>query len=285
MTQQDETARGAAADQSAPSLPSPYLDASEAAPQAYLAPPQPDQPKYGTPPPYRTRVRTDGSGSQPYARQGYGQQPGYGPSGYGTADRRPARGTLRDPALAAPSQRLAASFVDWFIIYAVSVLLYWSPLLRIAREMRAIMVTSQGQASPAAQAAVNGLLADPTTQHVLLYWLLTMFGLALAYFWVQHAAWGATVGKRALGLRVVHADDQRRVGAKAAGIRAVTFLAGPAMLLLLVYPINVVGGVLWAADAGITMVDLRAQCLHDKLAGTVVIRKRWLDRQARPASR
>jgi len=31
--------------------------------------------------------------------------------------------------------------------------------------------------------------------------------------------------------------------------------------------------------------DLRAQCLHDKLAGTVVIRKRWLDQQAPSASR
>jgi uncharacterized RDD family membrane protein YckC len=284
MTQQDETARGAAADQTPPSFPSPYLEASEAAPEAYPAPAQPDQPKYGTPPPYRTRVQTNASGAQPYARQGYGQQSGYGQTGYRQAGSRPVRGTLRDPALAAPAQRLAASFVDWLIIYIVSMLLYWSPLLKIAREMRAILANAQGQASPAAQAAVNGLLADPTTQRVLLYWLLTMFGLALAYYWVQHAAWGATVGKRALGLRVVQATDQRRVGIKAAGIRAVTFLAGPAMLLLLVYPINVVGGVLWAADAGFTTVDLRAQCLHDKLAGTIVIRKRWLDQQARSTS-
>jgi uncharacterized RDD family membrane protein YckC len=229
-------------------------------------------------------VRTDGSGSQPYAQQGYGQQRGYGPSRYGQPGSRPLGGTLRrDPALAAPWQRLAASIVDWFVIYAVSVLPYWSPLLRIAHEMQAIMVGSQGQVSPAAQAAVNSLLADPSTQHVMLRWFVTMFGFALVYYWVQHAAWGATVGKRALGLRVVLAADQTRIGVRAAGIRTIVFLVGPAMLWLLMPPINVAGGVLWVADSGLTLLDPQAQSLHDKLAGTVVMRKRWLDQRARSA--
>jgi len=284
MTQQDETAHGAAADQSAPSLPSPYLDASEAAPQAYLAPPQPGQPRYGTPPD-RTRLRTDGSSSEPYVRQGYGQQPGDGQSRYGQAGGRQSGAALRrDPALAAPSQRLAASFVDWIIIYAVSLLPFLSALVRIAREMQAIMASSQGQSTPAAQAALNDILAAPSTQHVMLYWPLTMFGFALVYYWVQHAAWGATVGKRALGLRVVHADDQTRIGVKAAGIRAVAFLAGPAMMFL-ASPFNAFGGVLWIADGGLTLLDPRAQCLHDKLAATVVVRQRWLQQQERSANR
>jgi uncharacterized RDD family membrane protein YckC len=283
MTQQDETGHRAATDDSAPSSPSPYLDASEALPEAYPAPPQPDQPKYGASPPIRARLLTNGSGSQPYTRQGYGQRPRSGQSGYGQAGSRPVGGTLRDPALAALSQRLVAGFVDWFIIYTVSVLLYLSPLLRIAREMQAIVASGRGSASPAVVAAANGLLADPTTQHVVRYWLLTMFGLALAYYWVQHSAWGATVGKRALGLRIVQAEDWTRVSIKAAGIRAITFLAGPAMLVLT--PTGVLGGVLWAADAGFALIDPRAQCLHDKLAGTIVIRKRWLDQQARQADR
>src|SRR5271166_5806725 len=82
MTQQDETGQSAATDQPVPSRPSPYLDASESAPQAYLAPPRPDQPRYGTPPAYRTGPRSGGSGQQPYAQPGPGQQPGDGRLGY-----------------------------------------------------------------------------------------------------------------------------------------------------------------------------------------------------------
>jgi uncharacterized RDD family membrane protein YckC len=279
MTQQDETGQRAATDQSPPSFPSPYLDASEAAPHAYLAPPQPDQPRYGTPPPYRARLRTGGFGQPP----GNGQPPGYGRPGYGQTSNRPLAGaqSRRDPAIAAPWERLAAALLDWIIIHAVSVLAFWSPLVRIAHEMQAVMASSQNQSSPAAQAAIYNLLSDPSTQHVLLYWSLTMFGLALAYYWVQHALWGATVGKRALGLRVVQSGDQARIGVKAAGIRAVAFLVGPAMLWFLPPPINVAGGVLWAADAGLALVEPQGRCLHDKLAGTIVIRKRWQARQAR----
>jgi uncharacterized RDD family membrane protein YckC len=283
MTQQDETGQYAATDQAGPSLPSPYLDASEAAPQAYLAPPRPDQPKYGTPPPYRSRLRTDGSRAHPYAQPGYGRQPDYGQPG-----NRQVGSTLpRDPALAAPWERLAASFVDWIIIYAASALPYLSPLTRIERGWQAMLVSSKGHDSPALQAAVNNLFRDPSTQHVLLYWTLTLLGLALMYFWVQQAAWGATVGKRALGLRVVRANDQARVGVKTAGIRAVAFLLGPAMLWLwfLGPAVNLIGGLLWTADAGMALVTPRAQCLHDRLAGTVVMRKRWLDKVPPPAGR
>jgi uncharacterized RDD family membrane protein YckC len=53
--------------------------------------------------------------------------------------------------------------------------------------------------------------------------------------------------------------------------------------LLLISPLNVVGGLLWAADTGLPLLDVRAQCLHDKLAGTIVIRQRWLNQQERSA--
>jgi uncharacterized RDD family membrane protein YckC len=295
MTQQDETSQGAATDRSGPPPPpSPYLDAGESVPQAYLAPPQPGQPSYGTPPPYRPGLRPRGS-AQPYARPGQGQQPGYGQQRYGQPGygqpgnrqrgNRPAGGmqSRRDPAIAAPWERLAACLLDWIIIIAVSVAAFWSPLVRVWRELDAIRGSYQDLSSPAAQAAINTIANDPSNQHALLYWFLGMFGIALAYYWVQHAAWGATIGKRALGVRVVQASDQARIGIMAAGIRAVAFLAGPAMFLLLASPLNVAGGVLWAADTGLPLLDLRAQCLHDKLAGTIVIRQRWLDRQARSA--
>ena len=285
MTQQDETGQGAATDQSSPSLPSPYLDAGESVPEAYLAPPQLGKPSYGTPPGYRTGLRPRGSGQQPYAAPGYGQQPGYQQPGSGQPGSRRFGGlqSRRDPVLAAPWERLAASILDWIIIFVVSVLVFWSPLVRVWRELQTITTNYQDLGSPAAQAAINTIARDPANQHALLYWFLGMFGIALAYYWLQHAAWGATIGKRALGMRVVRASDQSRISIKAAGIRAVAFLVGPAMFLLLASPINVAGGVLWAADTGLPLLDLRAQCLHDKLAGTIVIRQRWLDRQERSA--
>jgi uncharacterized RDD family membrane protein YckC len=293
MTQQDETGQGAATDQPVPSQPSPYLDAGGSVPQAYLAPPQPGKPSYGTPAAYRPGLQTGGGGpgQQPYGQPGYDQQPGfrrqsgYGRLGYGQSRSRPVAGaqSRRDPALAAPWERLVASILDWFIIFVVSVGAFWSPLARVWREFQAIAGNYQDLSSPAAQAALNNIARDPSNQHALLYWFLGMFGLALAYYWVQHAAWGATIGKRALGVRVVQAGDRSPIGVKAAGIRAVTFLVGPAVFLLLASPINVAGGVLWAADAGLPLLDPRAQCLHDKLAGTIVIRQRRLDQQARSA--
>ena len=284
MTQQDETSQGAATDESVPSRPSPYLDAGESVPQAYLAPPQPGQPSYGTPPPTapacahadRPSSRTPSRAHGPAARvraarlRADGRRPG------GMQSR-------RDPAIAAPWERLVASMLDWIIIFAVSVLAFWSPLVRVWRELQTIMGNYQDQSSPAAQAAINNIARQPANQHALLYWVLGMFGIALAYYWVQHAAWGATIGKRALGVRVVRASDQSRIGIKAAGIRAVAFLVGPAMFLAAGQPDQRARRRAVGADTGLPLLDPRAQCLHDKLAGTIVIRQRWLNRQQRSA--
>jgi uncharacterized RDD family membrane protein YckC len=269
---------------SGPAYPSPYLDGGEAVPHAYLAPPQPGQPRYGTPP-GAPGGRPYGYGQPGYGQPGYGQ-PGYGQPGYGQPGGVPpsprmAAAARRDPALATPWSRLAAAALDWIIIILVSVIAFWSPLSRMWREVEAITSRYTDLTSPAAQAAINSIERNPANQRALLYWLLAMFGIALAYYWAQHAAWGATVGKRALGVRVVRAADRGRIGVRQAGIRAVAFLAGPAILMLLVTPFNIVGGVLWLADAGMPLLDSQAQALHDKLAGTVVVRQRWLDQGSR----
>jgi uncharacterized RDD family membrane protein YckC len=289
MTQQNETEQPAAGPEQpaqpaepapqGPVYPSPYLDGGESQPQAYLAPPQPGQPRYGSP--------SSAQGSRPFGASRY-SQPGYGQPRYGQPPAaRPAGGmaaaSRRDPALASVWHRLAASAIDWFIIILVSVIAFWSPLSLIWHEIQAITSRYPDLTSPAAQAAINAISKDPANQQALLYWLLTIFGLALAYFWAQHAAWGATVGKRALGIRVVRAADRASIGMRQAGIRAVTFVVGPALLMLLVTPLNIAGGVLWAVDAGMGLVDPQSQSLHDKLAGTVVVRKRWLDQQQRSA--
>jgi uncharacterized RDD family membrane protein YckC len=256
--------------QQAPSgvvYPSPYLDGGEGMPQAYLAPPQPGQPRYGSP----------GQGARPFG----GSQPRYAQPPTGGPAPRTAPATRRDPALATPWHRLAAATLDWLIIIPVSIILFWSPLSQISRELQAIAAHYPGLASPAAQAAVDGVFRNPATLRSLLFWLFTMFGIALVYYWAQHAAWGATLGKRALGMRVVKAADRSRIGVRQAGIRAVAYLAGPAILMLPLTPIGIVGGVLWLADAGVALVDARTQSLHDKLAGTVVVRQSSLRQRSR----
>jgi uncharacterized RDD family membrane protein YckC len=276
MTQQDETGQGAATQQ--PAAPSPYLYGGDSVPEAYLAPPQPGKPSYGTPPAYRPGLRAGGSRQPPFGRPASVQPRSPG---------RPEQ-AQRDPAIAAPWQRLVASALDWLIIFVVSVLALWSPLTRLFHEVQAISASHPDTSSPAAQAAFDSVFRDPSNQHTVLYWFLAMFGIALAYYWVQHAAWGATIGKRAVGVQVVQAGDRSSIGVRRAGIRAAAFLIGPAAFfigpaafLLVGGLFEVAGGALWIADTGLSLLDPRTQCLHDKLAGTIVIRQRWLAQQAR----
>jgi uncharacterized RDD family membrane protein YckC len=311
MTQQDEADQRS--EQPEPPRPSPYLDAGQGVPEAYPAPPQAGQPRYGSPP-------TPGPGQRPtgwqsfrrpgypqqgyppqgygqpgygqpgYGQQGYGQpghgQPGYGQPGYGQPrNARQGFAPRRDPVIAAPWERLLASILDWIVIMTVSFVIFASPLLRIWREIEAVSSRFQNNiSSPTASAAMDAIVRNPANERALLYWFLSIFGIALAYYWVQHALWGATLGKRVLGMRVVSASDRSRISARTAGIRAVIFLVGPAACLLLPSPINLLGGAIWLADTAMTLFDARAQCLHDRLAGTIVIRQRWLDQQAGPPS-
>ena len=309
MTQHDETGTATGRPEPTPAEaapPSPYLDSGGSVPEAYLAPPQAGQPKYGTPRDLGPGQRQFGPVGQTAGRQTAGRQtagrqtagrqapgpPAYGQSGYQQAgygrpaSARTAFALRRDPALAAPWERLAATVIDWVIIFAIVTLAFISPLERISREMQAVHAHYADLYSPHAQHAVNAILRNPSNERALLFWFVAMFGFALAYYWVQHAAWGATIGKRALGSRVVKATDHSAIGIRAAGIRAVAFLVGPALFWLTPVPFNVAfniaGGLLWVADTGFPLLDSRAQCLHDKLAGTVVIRQRWLDQQAGP---
>jgi len=285
MAQDGDTGRDERVPQSAvraePSSPSPYLQAAEGIPEAYLAPPQPGQPRYGTTPPSRLGQRPFRPGQQ----SGYGQpgpgtygQPGDGPPVNGRAGAGRAR-TRRDPAFAAPWERAVASILDWTIILGVSIAIFLAPLISLLRQMQVILAHYQGQDPIAAQTAINNLSRDPSTLNTILHMELAAFGIALVYFWVAHAAWGTTLGKRAVGLRVVTASDLSRISVRAAGIRTVAFLLGPAAFLLTAAPLNFAGGALWLADALVALTDPQARSLHDRLASTVVVKKRWLDQQ------
>ena len=93
--------------------------------------------------------------------------------------------------------------------------------------------------------------------------------IAFLYYWLQHAKWGQTLGKRAAGTRLVRMTDGGAVSRGQAAWRA-----GFSILFALV--INLLtcgfGGVLALIDPAWLLWDQRRQALHDKAARTLVIK-------------
>jgi uncharacterized RDD family membrane protein YckC len=187
-----------------------------------------------------------GSPYQPYPGTGYQYQ-------------------AKDPSLAEWWRRLLARLIDWVIVGAV-ILAIWIPSF-ISLIHRVQNVNNQyinDPNSPAAHAA----LSHAVNQSFGSFYLITLVGLviAMAYDWVQHALWGQTVGKRALGTRVVTADTRSKIGAGAAAGRAAVYAFPPI--------IPFVGWLFTLLNELWLLWDQRRQCLHDKAASTVVVKTR-----------
>jgi uncharacterized RDD family membrane protein YckC len=102
-------------------------------------------------------------------------------------------------------------------------------------------------------------------------WLVLVFATQWVYFALLEAIWGVTIGKRALGLRVVTTEG-RPIGARAAALRnvlraadslPVTLGAGVGAMFL-----GGLGSVVGATSMALTS---RFQRLGDLVAGTMVI--------------
>ena len=107
---------------------------------------------------------------------------------------------------------------------------------------------------------------DPDTGEVssvaaLLIFVVWFLGPSL-YAWLMVGAWGQTLGKMAVGVKVVQSTDAGRVSyLRSLGRAASTWLLGVLFLpILLAY--------LWP------LWDRRNQTLYDKMAGTIVVRVR-----------
>lgn len=137
-----------------------------------------------------------------------------------------------DPELASWGSRAAAFLLDTFVL------------------VLAIIVT--GIAALVAGGPVGDALSTLAGFELLL--------LPGVYHWLMTGAWGQTLGKMAVGLKVVRASDGARVGyLRALGRVASIWLLGLLLLpLLLAY--------LWP------LWDRLNQTLYDKIAGTVVVR-------------
>jgi uncharacterized RDD family membrane protein YckC len=192
----------------------------------------------------------------------------------------------RDPVLASAWERLLAMTLDWILIMAAAILILHGPLLRLWDQFQSLESSSLSLSQTASQAAVTNFMQAHSTASALQNFRLLLFGLALAYFWGLTATGGATVGKRLLGLRAVTAADRSGLSVQAAGIRAAVFLIGPALFAfapgvgLLSSDLTLTAGaVLWLADWVVMLADPRRTTLHDRAAGTVVVRKSQLDQQ------
>ncbi|MBE1532956.1 RDD family protein [Actinomadura algeriensis] len=175
-------------------------------------------------------------------------------------------GTAAVRLLAEPGQRLLARIVDTLIVGL--------PVVLIVRE--------------AVSAAAFALAAPPAVA-----------GCLLVYEAVQLALWGRTPGKRFAGIEVVRAEDVRaeavldrhdedvprddaagrpasgpdpaRLGALRGALRAAVY-----SVPIVARPVPVAGvlaSVFWVANAGLLFEGRSRQALHDRLAGTVVVKR------------
>ena len=151
-------------------------------------------------------------------------------------DGMPATG---DPVTGAPlaswGRRAGGWFVDLFVYLAALVATF--------------VFAVAGESSDTGVDAIAGLLT-------LIVWFLG----PTIYAWLMVGAWGQTLGKMAVGIKVVQSDDAGRVSY----VRALGRAASTWLLSLLVFPLLL--AYLWP------LWDRRNQTLYDKMAGTIVVR-------------
>ena len=192
--------------------------------------PPPGQP--GQPPGY-------GQGQPP----GYGQQYGAPPAGWEGMQGYPSQAqphgygsAAGDPTLAEWWQRLLARILDSLVLGVVLV-----PLSLLT--------------------AGNGPTLLGQNVVVMIVGAILLF----VYDTVQHATWGQTIGKRALGTKVVAISDRGPITSGAAASRAAVYGLVPNLIPCL--------GTLFALLNALWLFwDPNRQCLHDKAAGTIVVK-------------
>jgi len=157
---------------------------------------------------------------------------------------------------------LLARLIDGIIVSLLTAPLWVVVAIRAFHRIDRVVQQYPDLNTPAAQAA----LKQADSKLLGAAWVIVIASglIWFLYDWLQHAKWGQTVGKRALSIRVVSAYDRSPVSGSAAARRAATFALAPMVPFVgtFFYLLNV----LWQ------LWDRRRQCLHDKVANTVVVR-------------
>jgi uncharacterized RDD family membrane protein YckC len=166
-----------------------------------------------------------------------------------------------DPSLAEWWQRLVARIVDGLILAVItSPLLIWY-FIWYFRHLPELVPPSTGAAPD---------MHEFLQLEVKLIGISLLYGLAsslvyFAYDWFQHAKWGQTIGKRIMKIKVVALVDRTPVTGGAAAKRAAAYALAP--------EVPFVGGIFGLLNVLWLLWDKpNRQCLHDKFAGTVVIK-------------
>lgn len=235
--------------------------------------PAPDDASPERPPPYpgvyggQSGYAPPAAAPAPAPAAGYGQ-PGYPPPGYGPPG--------RQDMIAGRGARLGAGILDSIVL---SVVATPAVLFSIRWDKMEESVTS----------------GEPITNPLDLYNIPRLlagyaiaFLLGFAYFTVLHAKWGQTLGKRAAGIRLVSAADRSAVSwGQALGRQAFVYaITITTVVLNLVAPALGILGLVTLLDNAWILWDERRQAVHDKVAGTLVVKAApWMPNPyARPGS-
>jgi uncharacterized RDD family membrane protein YckC len=184
-------------------------------------------------------------------------------------------GIRPDRPLAEPWRRLISWIIDAAIL-AVLVAASWVPAVHAYVRSYRLMVKNSEIEMASVQAVTPHVLA------VGMVSVLASASIAVGYYWLLTGFWGTTIGKRALGTWVVTSTGRIKVSQGAAFLRAIVLVAGvvtPFCAFFLYYcslfslfaPLSFLP-VFFLADNLRLLGDRKRQCLHDKAAGTVVVK-------------
>ncbi|MQA95928.1 MAG: hypothetical protein GEV11_15225 [Streptosporangiales bacterium] len=232
--------------------------------QAPYGQPQPAQDPYGQQPGYGQQPQP-GYGQQPqpgYGQDPYGQQPGYGQQGYGQPGYAQA-GYSQQPGFGgAPPAEWWQRFVAWIIDIFVLLI----PLIIVGVIIGGAMASSADLSDPSS-------IEDATSSATAVSGLVG-FLIVYLYRFGMIAAKGQTVGKMAMGIKVVTAEGQQKVSGGGAALRELATV-GPGVLQAFGTGIGGIGSLyillngLWPLWGG----PLR-QSIGDKVGKTMVIKTR-----------
>jgi uncharacterized RDD family membrane protein YckC len=167
-----------------------------------------------------------------------------------------------EPDLAGRWRRLLARIIDGLVLSIVLIPLSIPLLSHPLDNLRQVTNRYPNLSAPGAQAAVAR--ADGKVLGALAVFAVLAAVIAFLYDWPQHAKWGQTLGKRALRTRVVTAYGRAPISGSTAAKRSAVYALVPA--------VPVLGGLFGLLNEMWLLWDSRRQCLHDKVARTIVIR-------------
>ncbi len=219
-------------------------------------------------------------GRPPYAQPGYGQYSGPGQQPYSAP---PVQGYAGSPwaqagkvapdgtPLALWWQRLLARIVDSLLLSVVTFIVASSwigPLLNAMETyFKAAMDSAQSGGTPPSSLQFEEQITAYLVPIAVISVVISLLYETTFLMWR-----GATVGKLLFGIRVRRVADPGRLGLVTALRRQVITVGVSAVALVPV--ISTVGTMVQLLDYAWLLWDPRRQCLHDKVADTLVVKTR-----------